>query len=103
MKGSMEILLLFVVCLVSIGGGMASKQIQGGSMPLWIPAIPALITGLLWGYGSKITGNISRLSIAFDISISVSYMLGLIFMGERLGTTQLLGFLVALVGLIMMS
>lgn len=99
----MEALIISLVCLVTFVGGIISKQIQGGSLPFWSYVIPAIINGLLWGYSSKLTSHIARLSIIFDVCISVSYMLGLIIMGERLSLVQVLGFGVALIGLAMMG
>jgi hypothetical protein len=97
-----ERLTLLAACLVSVLGGMLAKWVQRGVLPFWVATIPAVSTGLLWGYASKISQNLPRLSVAFDLCLSVAYMVGLLIMGERLTWQQATGFAVSMCGLAMM-
>lgn len=97
-----EWVLLAACGALAVVTGILTKQVQSGIVPFWVAVFPSIVNGLSWGYVSKTSQNLPRLSVAFDIVLSVAYMLGLMIMGERLTGQQAVGFLVAVAGLTLM-
>lgn len=101
-----RLLVLFILLIfVGLGGGYVTKLINRSAAPVWAAMVPSVLSGLLWGFMARQqTGlSLSLLSIMYDITYAISYVVVFVMMGDKLTPLQVLGFFVALSGVAMMS
>lgn len=85
-----------------LGAGLA-KGISVGILPWWIPVVPSLGTGLLWGWVSSRSSNLSLSTVVFDVVYTGAFLAGFLLMGDRLSVVQTCGVCLALLGVALMS
>ena len=101
----MKNLIIPYVALFTTGviGSFITKKVQGGYYPLWAPVGPSIISGLLWGYISRRSHNLSLMSVLVDVIYTAAFVFGFYLLGDRLTPLQLAGFIISLFGVAMMA
>jgi len=92
-----------VLFLIGVFGSFITKKVQVGTVPVWTPIFPSILSGVVWGYISKNSSNLSLMSVLVDVIYTAAFVFGFFLLGERLTTFQLIGFVVSLVGVGMMA
>ncbi|NBO56108.1 MAG: hypothetical protein EBU84_16310 [Actinobacteria bacterium] len=99
----MPILPIIPLFLVGIFGAWLAKGISGGALPWWLPTVPSVATGLLWGWVSRRTSNLSVATVVFDVVYTGAFLAGFLLLGDRLNWLQSCGVALALAGVALMS
>ena len=84
-------------------GAYISKKVQGGTLPVWAPVLPSIVSGVLWGLITRRSQNLSLMSVMVDVIYTAAFVFGFFLLGDRLTPLQLAGFVVSLVGVGMMA
>jgi uncharacterized membrane protein YeaQ/YmgE (transglycosylase-associated protein family) len=100
MKQTLAYLALF---LVGMAGSLITKKVQMGSLPMYAPVITSMVSGLIWGWLTLESKNLSLMSIVVNVIYSSAFVFGFYLLGEQLTTFQLLGFVVSLIGIAMIT
>lgn len=101
----MKNLILPYTALFTTGviGAFVTKKVQSGSLPIWAPIGPSIVSGILWGYISRRSQNLSLMSVLVDVIYTAAFVTGFIILGDRLTPLQIAGFIVSLIGVAMMA
>lgn len=94
---------LAVLFLTGIFGSWLAKGISGGHFHWWLPIIPSIGTGLLWGYVSKRTENLTFATMLFDAIYTGAFVIGFLLLGDKLNWHQALGIILAMIGIALMA
>ena len=68
--------------LVGIFGACLAKGVSIGMLPWWIPVVPSLCSGLLWGVESLRSSNLSMSTVVFDVVYTGAFLVGFLVMGD---------------------
>lgn len=98
-----QTLACFVLFLIGMAGSFLAKKVQLGSLPIYAPIITSMLSGVIWGWLSLHSKNLSLMSVVVNVIYSSAFVLGFYLLGERLTAFQLFGFVVSLIGIIMMT
>lgn len=99
----MPLLTVIPLFLVGIFGAWLAKGISGGALPWWLPTVPSIATGLLWGWVSRRSDNLSLATVVFDVVYTGAFLAGFLLLGDRLSVLQSCGVGLALLGVALMS
>lgn len=99
----MPLLPVIPLFLVGIFGAWLAKGISGGVLPWWLPTVPSVATGLLWGWVSRRSANLSLATVVFDVVYTGAFLAGFLLLGERMNLLQTCGVALALAGVALMS
>lgn len=99
----MPLLTVIPLFLVGILGAWLAKGISGGALPWWLPTVPSIVTGLLWGWVSRRSDNLSLATVVFDVVYTGAFLAGFLMLGDRLSVLQSCGIGLALLGVALMS
>lgn len=99
----MPLLPVIPLFLVGIFGAWLAKGISGGALPWWLPTVPSVVTGLLWGWVSRRSVNLSLATVVFDVVYTGAFLAGFLLLGERMNLLQTCGVALALAGVALMS
>lgn len=102
-RALMPLLVVVPLFLVGIFGAWLAKGISGGALPWWLPILPSLGTGLLWGWVSRVSSDLSVATVVFDVVYTGAFLAGFLLLGDRLSVLQSCGILLAMVGVALMS
>ena len=95
---------LVVLVMNGVVGAWITQRVTEGLLPWWSTVLTAVVTGLLWGWGSPMfVGKLSVASVVFDVVYGFSFVMGFVMMGERMSGLQFIGVLVSFLGIGMMS
>lgn len=101
-----DIVMLCILPFISVFGALLSKKIkttQSNKYFFFIPII-SMLTGLTWAAISKYTTmSLSVATIIFDTTMSISYFLSFVFLGEAITTTQIIGVILAITSMVLLS
>lgn len=89
--------------LIGVVGAFITKKVQIHDFPIWAPIGPSILSGIVWGWISRKSTNLSLMSVLVDIVYTAAFVFGFFLLGERLTSFQLLGFVVSLIGIAMMA
>jgi hypothetical protein len=92
-----------VLFLVGIAGAFVSKKVQLGNLPIYAPILTSALSGIVWGWLSIQSKNLSLMSIIVNVIYSSAFVFGFYLLGEKLTTFQLLGFVISLIGIAIMT
>ena len=66
-------------------------------------SLSATLSGLVWGWMVSQKKNLVYTSVLYDALMAITYILVLIFLGEKLTLIQFLGITLAIVGIILVN
>jgi drug/metabolite transporter (DMT)-like permease len=89
--------------ITGVIGALVTKKVQVGSLPIWAPVGPSILSGFLWGWISRQSTNLSLMSVLVDVIYTAAFVFGFFLLGDRLTPLQIAGFIVSLVGVVMMA
>jgi drug/metabolite transporter (DMT)-like permease len=93
----------FSLFCIGVFGAFITKKVQAGTLPIWAPIGPSIVSGVLWGYISRQSQNLSLMSVLVDVIYTAAFVVGFILLGDRLTPLQIAGFIVSLLGVAMMA
>jgi len=99
----MPFLVVLPLFLVGLIGAWLAKGISDGSFPWWLPVLPSVGTGLLWGWVSRRCSDLSLATVVFDVVYTGAFLAGFLLLGDRLSVLQSCGVGLALLGVALMS
>jgi len=94
---------LSLLFLTGLFGAWLAKSISNGTIPWWMPIIPSVGTGLLWGWVSRRTQNLTLATMIFDTIYTGAFVIGFIMLGDKLSTHQVIGVILTLIGIALMA
>ncbi len=99
----MPFLAVLPLFLVGLVGAWLAKGISHGDLPWWLPVLPSVGTGLLWGWVSRRSSDLSLATVVFDVVYTGAFLAGFLLLGDRLSLLQSCGVGLALLGVALMS
>jgi len=93
----------FFLFFSGILGGCISKSISRGEIIVWASLMPSAIAGVIWGLIAKESTNLSFSVALYNVIFSSGFIIGLLTMGDRLSSSQIVGFVIALIGTVVMT
>ena len=91
------------IFIAGVFGAIVSKQINLGNLPWWSTVVSATLSGLVWGWMVSQKKNLVYTSVLYDALMAITYILVLIFLGEKLTLIQFLAITLAIVGIILVN
>ena len=89
--------------LVGSLGAMLSKQINLGNLPWWMGIVSSGLGGLVWGWMASQKESIIMSSTLYDVTMAITYVAVLHFLGESISLVQFWGIVLAVVGMILVN
>lgn len=99
----MSVWTLSILFATGLFGSWLAKSISGGALPWWLPIVPSIGTGLLWGWVSRRTTNLTLATMVFDTIYTAAFVIGFVLLGDKLNSHQIMGVILALVGIALMA
>jgi len=98
------IVIVSVLILLSIGGANVSLKIRSGALPMWTQYAFTVGLALVWSYMVKSTQwSLLFSSALYDIVVSSTWLLIFAVQGDPMTLKQKIGFILALVGVILLA
>jgi len=97
------ILPYFSLFILGVLGAHITKKVQSGTFPIWATIGPSIFSGVLWGWIAQRSQSLSLMSVLFDVVYTAAFVFGFFLLGDRLTPLQIAGFVVSLIGVVMMA
>ena len=91
------------VMFVGSIGAVLSKHINLGNLPWWMGIVPSGLGGLVWGWMLSQRRSVIMSSTLYDVTMTVTYVTILSFMGESISFVKLAGVAMAVFGIILVN
>lgn len=99
----MSFISLAMLFFTGLFGAWLAKGISSGAFPWWLPILPSVGTGLLWGWVSRRTQNLTLATMVFDVIYTGAFVVGFLLLGDKLNSHQAIGLLLTIVGIALMA
>ncbi len=85
-------------------GAYANFLVRKGVIGGWLSILSTFISAILWlGMVKYAKGTIINSSMIYDVAMSTSYIIVLLFLGERMSFVQYIGLSISFIGLCLMQ
>lgn len=91
------------ILIAGIFGANVAKQIHDGNLPWWTAIFSSTLGGVVWGWMVSQKKTLFFTSTLYNVLMGTTYIIALLFLGERLTLIQFWGITLTLVGIILVN